>query len=192
MKTALGILLLSLVGLNPATAASFADTDGLLIEYDFRSDGPVNDDPTPLVRVYGSGRLMVAVPYYRKNAGFYEGQLSPTELEDLLTGFEVSGVLGLERFEVDAARAAARAKLADDVFFHRSETETTRMAFSLAGAKSMKESVWTNLRSDHERYAKHASEFSVLWDADRALYGLTRHHSLQRVRGDAVPGGYAR
>lgn len=44
-------------------------------------------DSTPLVRIYGDGRLLVFQPAYMKQAGRYEGYLSRSELQTLLKQF---------------------------------------------------------------------------------------------------------
>ncbi|QFU74633.1 hypothetical protein EY643_02605 [Halioglobus maricola] len=44
-----------------------------------------NADPTPRIRVYSNGRVLVHFPVYMKKAGQYELWLSEAELEQLLT-----------------------------------------------------------------------------------------------------------
>jgi len=76
-------------------SANATANDGTYIEYSddpsallisFREIFPefAAQDPTPLVRVYGDGRVVVFHPFYMKQAGRYEMTLSRNELDDLM------------------------------------------------------------------------------------------------------------
>lgn len=80
---------------TPVISANATSNDGTYIEYSddpsallisFREIFPefANQDPTPLVRVYGDGRVVVFHPFYMKQAGRYEMTLSRDELDDLM------------------------------------------------------------------------------------------------------------
>ena len=190
MFKAVFFLFLALPFAAQAEAVGFADTQGLLIEYDFRSDGPVRVDSTPLVRVYGDGRLEVAIPWHRSDRGFYVGELSGAELDRLLQLVEESGVPQLN--PQDVAESVAQAKAAMDHEVRRSETETTRFAFALAGAKTMRESTWRNIRLEARQLGKSVDEFFRLWQVDRALHELTTHASLKKIAEMPAPREVAR
>ena len=161
------------------SSVSFAATDGLLIEYDFRSDGPMDPRSTPMVRVFGDGRLEVAVPWHRRNSGFYVGWLSPSELDRLLREIEQSRVPTMRpedlRWQRDQAKSNA------ETIVLRSETETTRFSFALAGAKTMAQSSWRNLRADAAAVGKSIDAYASLWRVDRRLHALTQHPSLKKT-----------
>jgi len=200
----IGLLLLTAaVGMHPARAAEFSDTSGLMIEYDYRPGGPSNNDPTPLVRVYGDGRLEVAIPWYRKDAGFYEGRLSTAELEALQASLESRGVLDLDPRSVAAERAIAETQMAlspaggsaqtdtaEIVEVIRTDHEVSRFTFSLAGSPRQKTTTWKDLRSENERFGEMVNAYADLWNAHVRLEALSDHPSLVRIRRDEIPGGY--
>ncbi|MEM9302590.1 MAG: hypothetical protein AAGE01_10790 [Pseudomonadota bacterium] len=173
-----------------AQAAPFADTDGLLIEYDRRSDGPVNTDWSPLVRVFGDGRLEIAIPWHDRRAGRYEGRLGANELRDLLRAVELSGVAGAEPKTLAKTRQVALAEL--DTVVVSSETEITRFVFALAGRQKTVQSTWKNLRMDAQLLGKRIDTFERAWTMDQQLHALTKHPSLVRVADMPIAGGYQR
>lgn len=70
------------------------------------SGGLIADpDPTPFVRVFCEGRVLIHYPAYTKKAGDYELRLSPAELEQLLATFATDQLLNVEpgRMETLAA-----------------------------------------------------------------------------------------
>lgn len=171
---------------SPALGARFASTTGLLIEYDFRSDGPVNTNPAPLVRVYGDGRLQVARPWFRRDAGYYSGQLSALELETLLRAIEDSGIADMQP-QALADRKNQATPGVGQLVSYSSETETTVFRFSLSGAKTMTRTVWRNLRSDAGTHGARVGEYGTLWQIDRMLHALNQHPSLEKY--DEIAGG---
>lgn len=69
----------------PQPIFDFEATDDIpVIEYTLDQHMLAQRDPTPLLRVYGSGRVRVHFPVYMKKAGDYEMQLSHAELNALL------------------------------------------------------------------------------------------------------------
>lgn len=69
-----------------------------------------NPDPTPFVRVYPDGRVLVHYPAYMKRAGDYELRLSDEELQELLASFADQDVLTLEEEGLRAMAAEALAE----------------------------------------------------------------------------------
>lgn len=107
-------------GGEPAPAAATKGTFELPTETPPETQEPVlelsyegglikNPDPTPFVRVYPDGRVLVHYPAYMKRAGDYELRLSDDELRDLLASFADGEVLTMEEegFRTMAARALA-------------------------------------------------------------------------------------
>jgi len=66
--------------------------DYLVIEYTQIITMLENQDPTPLLRIYGDGRVLVHKPTHRSNAGDYEMQLSDAELQNILSSLEANGL----------------------------------------------------------------------------------------------------
>ena len=75
-----------------------------------------DQDPTPLIRIYGDGRVVVFHPAYMKQAGQYEMMMSRNELEDLL--LELTPVL----MDFNAGEVK-RQKKAADVLLWESATD---------------------------------------------------------------------
>jgi hypothetical protein len=69
-----------------------------------------NPDPTPFVRVYPGGRVLIHYPAYMKRAGDYELQLSESEIEALLSSFADRQVLTLEPDALNQMAAQVRAE----------------------------------------------------------------------------------
>jgi hypothetical protein len=80
-----------------------------LLELSYEGGMIANPDPTPFVRVYTGGRVLVHYPAYMKKAGDYELRLSEAEIAELLAEFETSDVLTLESSEIAALTAEMRA-----------------------------------------------------------------------------------
>ncbi|MEM7465921.1 MAG: hypothetical protein AAF387_03450 [Pseudomonadota bacterium] len=59
----------------------------LLISYSVRHDMLAENDPTPLLRIYGNGLVKVHRPYHMKLAGDYEMRLDENELQALCREF---------------------------------------------------------------------------------------------------------
>ena len=67
-----------------------------LLELSYQGGMIANPDPTPFVRVYSGGRVLVHYPAYMKKAGDYSLQLGEEELQALLASFANEGVLTLQ------------------------------------------------------------------------------------------------
>jgi len=75
-------------GQHPQAQVKHSSDPGTLV-VSFREVLPefAEQDPTPLVRIYGDGRLLVFHPAYMKQAGQYETYLSKSEVQALLKQF---------------------------------------------------------------------------------------------------------
>jgi len=93
-----------------------SDPDTLLVSYRDVWAELANQDPTPLIRIFGDGRVLVHYPVYTPKAGEYELRLGPQELESLLTSMAAKGLAtvdlqaaqGLKSSEEQLLRSAAR------------------------------------------------------------------------------------
>lgn len=70
--------------------------DEPLLELRYEGGMIANPDPTPFVRVYPGGRVLVHYPAYTKRAGEYSLQLNERELQALLASFSNEVVLTLQ------------------------------------------------------------------------------------------------
>ena len=84
-----------------------------LLELSYQGGMIANPDPTPFVRVYPGGRVLVHYPVYMKRAGDYSLQLEKEELEALLASFSNDGVLTLQASDLFAMAEEIRADLAE-------------------------------------------------------------------------------
>ena len=84
------------------------EPDVPLVELSYEGGMIANPDPTPFVRVYSGGRVLVHYPAYMKKAGDYELRLSESELEQLIGEFQTSEVLTLESSEIAELTAEMR------------------------------------------------------------------------------------
>ncbi len=73
--------------------------NALLVSYRDIWSAMADQDPIPLIRVFGDGRVLIHYPAYTPKARVYELQLQPQELEDLLRSLLGQG---LATFDADA------------------------------------------------------------------------------------------
>jgi hypothetical protein len=78
-----------------------------LLELSYEGGMIKDPDPTPFVRVFPDGRVLVHYPAYMKKAGDYELILSEEELNALLSSFSEEGILALEPDELKVIAAEA-------------------------------------------------------------------------------------
>lgn len=67
-------------------------------------------DPTPLLRIYGDGRVLVHYPVYMKRAGDYEMRLEDTELQQLIASLELKGLFNYNKKNVEQLKQQSRAR----------------------------------------------------------------------------------
>ena len=68
----------------------------------------IEGDDTPLLRIYGGGRVQVHFPVYMTRAGDYSMQLMPGELDDLLQSAVAGGLVEFNANSVRSDLASAR------------------------------------------------------------------------------------
>ena len=160
-------------------SAAPAQDAPLLVEFDRRSDGIFNPDPTPLLRVYADGLVVVHRPPHHVDAGTWTLQLQPAALDALSQDLSSSGLLDLDPTQLEAAiRQAAQAKRATTRPTYRSETIITR--FHLPGATTTDELRLRNLLH-LARELPNVAALARLADTERKLLALSRHPALERA-----------
>lgn len=183
---------------SPAVAAEAevqrSETAGALL-VSFREIWPefAEQDPTPLVRIYGDGRVVVHQPAYMKRRGVYEMWLPKPELEALL--LELTPVLlAFDEKEVATRKEEAKARLRSlagerggPTLFYIADAEVSVFhlgvdSYRPAGAGSAvklssMERVWRGLRYDAERYPE-VAPIQALMRAETALRALAEHDDL--------------
>lgn len=157
-----------------------------------------NPDPTPFVRVYPDGRVLVHYPAYMKRAGDYELRLSDEELRDLLGSFADEEVLTMEEegFRTMGARALAEEGPVERADDHGVTTvvEIRAESFTPEGAdEPMLLDVERTLRIDDMPPEDMAAEagfrpFMEVAGGVRRLEALAERDDLQPVRGSEEEG----
>lgn len=173
---------------NPAT---------LLISFSEVLPEFADQDPTPLVRIYGDGRVVVHLASYMKRAGQYEMLLSRSELEALLLeltpallSFDAEDVKR-QKQDLDDLVWDATAEWEDQVLFHVADAEFSVFHLSIDAYQSngpeglmvsrqMVDRSWRGLRFDVENYPELRS-IEALMQAENALRALTERTELVRV-----------
>ncbi len=125
LLTALGIGIPSNV-LAQTTAAGPAEpklefnrvADNLILDLSYTGGMIANPDPTPFIRVFGNGKVIIHYPAYMKKAGDYTLQLSQEELDKLLKNFATEELLtapeSIEAMAVTAITQAGPSELPGD------------------------------------------------------------------------------
>lgn len=82
-----------------------------LLELSYQGGMIANPDPTPLVRVYPDGKVLVHYPAYMKRAGDYTLNLDNDELQELLVSFSNDAVLLLQPSDLAMMTAQIQANI---------------------------------------------------------------------------------
>lgn len=174
------------------------DPETMLIS--FREVFPefADQDATPLIRVYGDGRVVVFHASYMKQAGQYEMLMSLGELEALLLqltpvllNFDVKDVKS-QKHAADDLLWAAASKLEDVIVFHDSDTEVSVFNLNIDTywpngpqgqmlSRPKLSRSWHGLRFDARDYPG-IEPIQALMQAERTLRGLTQRKELMRVK----------
>jgi len=157
-----------------------------------------DQDPTPLLRIYGDGRVVVFHPSYMKQAGQYEMMMSRNELEDLLhqlapalLGFNPKDVKKKKKESDDLLRASASG-WNDVTLFYDSDAEISVFQVNIDSYRPNKmnsqriskpnlERSWRGLRFDARDYIG-LEAIQDLMQAENTLRAITRHSELVRVK----------
>jgi len=163
-----------------------------VIEYTLVHSLLVDNDPVPLLRVYGDGRVEVHRPVYMKNAGDFAMQLTPTELNVLLQSLATDGIMDFdaattrtERQQLDAQQRSLTGKL-----YAVSDATDTVITVRLGAYRGspaaplltnlQQQLRWANLEQDARRFPA-ADRLTRAAAGAQRLHALIRHPSLQRI-----------
>lgn len=143
-----------------------------------------NPDPTPRIRVYSSGRVVIFYPHYMKRAGTYETLLSQGELQRLL-----HSLAGIVDFDKEAAKAAKAKKRQNAEFVtYRSDLTLEQFDINFASYRSnpgaqkraVKQSVkWRDLAADASDYPD-VPGITELKNARAAMRSLMARNDLRK------------
>ncbi len=205
-------LVLAVVSAAPVAAADTGPLAQAVVDYSrdpgtllvsFREVWPEfrDQDPTPLVRVFGDGRVVAYFAAYMNRAGQYEMRLPPDELEALLLqltpvllAFDEEQVKRDRQAAEELLRAAALAA-EEPTLFYVADAEYSSFHLNIEGyrpggelgltiSKPELDRTWRGLRFDAERYPE-LGAIQDLWQVEQTLRALTERDGLVRV--ESVP-----
>ena len=139
------------------------ERDHLLIEYGMHHDELAENDPTPWVRIYGDGTVLVHRPQYVRRAGSFRMQLDDVALDGLVATMVDLGVVELEADRLDESirRADAARESKDGTRVHISDHSWSRFQIHLSLWDPQGTGLDTGPRSHEIRFA------DVEWQAGR-------------------------
>ena len=183
---------------NPSASIEFSRSPDTVV-VSFREIYPefADQDPTPLLRIYGDGRVVVFHPSYMKQAGQYEMMISRKELNDLLQ--QLTPVL----MQFDPKEVTKEKKAAEDLLlasatdwseitlFHDADANFSVFEVNIDSYQSAKSGtqrimkpdlarVWRGLEFDARDYPGIES-IQSLRQAEISLRELVQHKKLVRV-----------
>jgi len=182
---------------SPDTEASFThprDSSFLVLSYTQSHDMLAEEDPTPLLRIYGDGRVRVHIPRYMKRAGDYTMRLEPEELQSLLRSLYTSGVLTFDHEVVAIWREqaqVARASSEGGTLFDISDDTWTILRVRLGQLEDPAAGhviddldhtvTWPNVEWEAKHYPS-VEALSGLATAERSVRAMLSHSRLEAVQ----------
>lgn len=172
-----------------AMARFSSDPDTVVISYNLISHLLAQPDTTPLIRVYGDGRVVVHYPAYSPKAGDYETTLSTGEMAKLLNMVVNNGLIGFNRRDFMAKRNQVKRtkERATGIAHAISEIDETLIKVHLDEYQSepnkaiernvQKKISWDNLAFDMKFYPE-VSELRKLAEAEKMLRAILERDDL--------------
>lgn len=158
----------------------------LVLQYTETHTGLAQNDPTPRLRVYGDGRMLVYFPPYMKRSGTYETYLTPAELDALLQTLLEQGVMDFDTRSIQRAvqESRVRARTSTSSFFAVSDPTLTRLEVhvqpqSMGNTRTAQRAVPQTIIWADEQAAIPALQ--GLATTERMLQELVSRTDLQRV-----------
>jgi hypothetical protein len=163
-----------------------------VIEYTLVHHMLADQDPEPLLRIYGNGRVHAHFPAYMNKAGDYEYQLSRSELNALLRSLSQDGVIDFDHAAVKAERKQLKdQQRATGELHYISDTTETIIDIRLdeyqrhPGARRIrnlnKRFEWDNLQHDKKRFPQSNAIKGAAAGAKR-IHTLLDRPGMQRIR----------
>ncbi len=122
--SAIGVVLSTWTSLaaQPSDLSFSPSSDNLVLSLTYDNEMLADQDPTPLIRIYGDGLVQIHYPVYMKRAGDYEVRITTPELVQLLKGWGNAGVLDFDAAAVkEARRQKIQERAGQGVLFHISD-----------------------------------------------------------------------
>lgn len=164
-----------------------------VIEYTLVHDMLAEQDPEPLLRIYGNGRVHAHYPVYMKKAGDYELQLSQSELRTLLRTLATDGIIDFDPAVTRSRRKqlVAQQRAATGELFYISDSSHTVIDIRLDAYQKgpgtaralnlQKRFTWPDLQQDARRFPQ-LPEITKASNAAQRLDSLLRRDDLVEIR----------
>ncbi len=181
-------------GVSPAVPRFQFSSEAVdpVIEYTLIHHMLAEQDPQPLVRVYGDGRVHVHIPAYMKRAGDYELRLNKAALDALVLSLAEDGIIDFSPAAVRQQKQQfeSQQRASHGTLFHVSDVTETVIQIRLdeyqsgpgAGRiKNLKRRFsWNNLEHDARRFRQLAAIQRAASGAGR-LHGFLSNPGLRRL-----------
>lgn len=179
-------------GKPPAHFAWDRDPAAVVVSYREIWGELAQQDTTPLIRVFGDGRVLVHHPHYSKNAGDYVVWLQPAEFENLLTSLLANGLatfdpraaINLKQSKEQSRLAAASRATKPREAFVVADDSTSVFELNLTAVSSgelQRKVSWSGLRTDAERFPD-IEAIQQLRAVELQLRALLERGDLSRIR----------
>ncbi|MBT8144452.1 MAG: hypothetical protein KJO55_07110 [Gammaproteobacteria bacterium] len=146
-------LLVLCINADADTVTITDDPGTIVLEYGHIVHMLAEQDPLPLLRIYGDGTAWVHYPVYMTRAGDYELKLSRKELQALFDGMAKAGLLDFDQRKVTQQRQQILSRSAEQ--WHISDDTDTVIRVQLARYKNKrnldKTIRWRNVYTDAQR-----------------------------------------
>lgn len=163
-----------------------------VIEYRLVHHMLADQDPDPLLRIYGNGRVHAHFPAYMKKAGDYEYQLSGSELNALLRSLSQDGVIDFDHAAVKAERKQLKdqQRTAGELHYISDTTETVidirldeyrRHPGATRIRNLNKRFKWNNLQHDKKRFPQSNAIKGAAAGANR-IHTLLDRPGMQKIK----------
>ena len=164
-----------------------------VIEYTLVHDMLGEQDPEPLLRIYGNGRVHVHYPVYMKKAGDYELQLSQSELRTLLRTLATDGIIDFDPAATRSRRKqhVAQQQAVTGEYLYISDSSHTVIDIRLEAYQKgpgtarvlnlQKRFTWPDLKQDARRFPQ-LPEITKANKAAQHLDTLLHRDDLVKIR----------
>lgn len=163
-----------------------------IIEYTLVHDLLVEQDPEPLLRVYGNGRVHVHYPKYMKRAGDYKTTLTKPELKSLIRELAENGLVDFDRGKALGRKKQLEKRQRDQGRFHAISDSTITLidirldeyqpkASGPVNVNVISRFSWSNLDQD-EKHFPELIEIKGPAQGARVLRSLMNHPGLGKTR----------
>jgi len=168
-----------------------ADPNYLLLSFTYIHSMLEDPDSTPLLRIYGDGRVHVHYPVYMQRSGDYELELGNLELRQLLLSLAETGAMDFDAQDTGQLRQLEVERLKQqNIMVHISDSTEMVIEVHFEWYKppgtstrydNFQKSIrWSNVAHDAEQFPE-VIELQGLAEAERQLQSILERTDLRRV-----------